>query len=183
MTITLIGYRGTGKSRIGARLAERLGQPFVDADVELVRRAGRSIADIFRDAGEAEFRRLEAELLEELLDGSPRVVASGGGAVLDARTRERMRSAGPVIWLQADAPTILARLAADPASAGQRPALTGLPPEVEVRQLLAVREPLYAQTATLELPTADRDVESLVTEIIDRLGPDATAPDASEIRR
>ena len=87
MVITLIGYRGTGKSTLASPLAQRLGWDWIDADVELERRAGRSIQSIFATDGEPEFRRLERELLAELLLRDRLVIAAGGGAVNPPRMR------------------------------------------------------------------------------------------------
>ncbi len=93
MVITLIGYRGTGKSTVGPQLAARLGWDFLDADPEIEKRAGKTIRQIFADSGEAEFRRLEVELLAEKLASERLVLAPGGGAILNESTRQRMRAA------------------------------------------------------------------------------------------
>jgi len=169
MVITLIGYRGAGKSTIGPALAARLSWDFVDADPEIERRAGRTIREIFASGGEAAFRTLEAESLAEFLARDRLVLAPGGGAVLNAQTRERMRTAGPVVWLTAPIDLILERMQNDPTTGQRRPSLTGLPPRKEIEQLLAQREPLYADAATIRLDTAGRDVNSLVDEICRRL--------------
>src|SRR3990172_13143827 len=120
MVITLIGYRGTGKSTLAAPLAKRLGWEWLDADAELERRAGRSIRDIFATDGEPEFRRLERELLAELLRRDRLIVAAGGGAIQNEATRRDMQAAGPVIWLQASVDTIERRLASDPTTGARR---------------------------------------------------------------
>lgn len=144
--IFLIGYRGTGKSTVGRLLAARLGWPFADADVELEARAGRPIAEFFRDAGEPAFRDLESLVLADLADRSPIVVATGGGVILRPANRELLRHAGYVAWLQADPATVQARLSADPTTAARRPTLTvgGL---AEVVELMRTREPLYREAA------------------------------------
>lgn len=169
MVITLIGYRGTGKSTLAAPLAQRLGWVWLDADVELERRAGRSISDIFATDGEPEFRRLERELLSELLKRDRLVLAAGGGAILNAATRSDMKSAGPVVWLQASAETIERRLAIDPTTGRSRPNLTSTGGREEIERLLTIREPLYRECATMTLETDVTSTEPLVESIWQRL--------------
>lgn len=152
MIVTLIGYRGTGKTTLAAPLAKRLGWDWLDADVELERRAGRTIKEIFATDGEPEFRCLERGLLSELLTQSENLVlAAGGGAILNEATRRDLRIAGPVIWLQASADSIEKRLATDPTTGQRRPNLTAAGGRAEIDRLLAIREPLYRDCATLIL--------------------------------
>lgn len=169
MTITLIGYRGSGKTSVAPLLAARLGWRWVDADAELERRAGCSIRDLFAAEGEAFFRRLERDLLAELLSDDRLVLAAGGGAVLDAETRARMRAAGPVVWLQASAETLHRRISADPATRERRPNLTAAGGREEVAQLLAQREPLYRQCATLVVDADAAPIEDVVSRILEGL--------------
>lgn len=169
MVISLIGYRGVGKSSVGPQLAARLGWECVDADVEIAARAGKSIAEIFAQEGEPRFRAWEAEVLANLLDSDQLVVSAGGGAVMNPDTRQRMREAGPVVWLQATPETIWARIGAT-LGAG-RPSLTGLEPREEIEQLLAERSPVYALAATIAVPTDGRSVTAIVDEIESRLPP------------
>ena len=166
MVITLIGYRGTGKSTLAAPLAQRFGWEWIDADVELERRAGRSIKEIFATDGEPEFRRLERELLAELLKRDRLVLAAGGGAILNEATRADMKSAGPVIWLQASADTIERRLATDPATGQRRPNLTSTGGRVEIERLLAIREPLYRACATITLDSDNSSAGQLVDDVL-----------------
>lgn len=169
MIVTLIGYRGTGKSTIAPVLANRLGWDWVDADVELERRAGRSIREIFAVDGEQKFRELERQVLVDLLSRSRLVLAAGGGAILNPETRRDFLQAGPVIWLQASVETIAARLAADPVSVSQRPALTAVGGIEEIRAILQDRDPLYRATASLEISVEQRTPEKIVDEIVMRL--------------
>jgi shikimate kinase len=169
MVITLIGYRGTGKSTVGPRLAARLGFSFLDADPEIERRAGKSIRQIFADSGEAEFRRLEADFLREQLGRERLVLAPGGGAVLNDAVRERMTAAGPVVWLTAPAEVIVQRMAEDATSTERRPALTALGPREEIEQLLASRTPIYAQAASIVIETSGKRVDTIVDEILSAL--------------
>ena len=147
--IALVGPRGSGKSTVGRLLAAALGREFADSDGEIESRDGRPIPAIFAADGEAGFRAIEAGVVAALLDRGPLVLATGGGAILDPETRRRLREAGEVVYLHADAATLHTRTAGDP----NRPALTDLPAEEEVAAVLAVREPLYRQAATITVPT------------------------------
>jgi shikimate kinase len=169
MTITLVGYRGTGKSTIAAALAARLGWTGVDADAEIESRAGRSIREIFDAEGEAGFRRQERSVLAELLRRDRLVVASGGGAVLDADTRRDMIAAGPVVWLTASLETLLARLAGDATTSSRRPALTAHDVRTEMATLLSLREPHYREVATLTVATDGRTPDEIVAGILTAL--------------
>jgi shikimate kinase len=99
MIVTLIGYRATGKTTLARLLAQRLGWEWIDADVEIERRAGKSIARVFAEEGEPAFRDLEAQTIADLCLRSNLVVAAGGGAPLRLASRQAMRDAGPVVWL------------------------------------------------------------------------------------
>ncbi|MFM8290018.1 MAG: shikimate kinase [Planctomycetaceae bacterium] len=164
MIVTLIGYRGSGKSTLAPELSRRLGCPALDADVLLEQRAGMTIREIFDREGEPGFRRRETALLADLLTGPPCVLAAGGGAVLNAETRTRMRAAGPVVWLQAPVQTLAQRIAGDPSTAGRRPNLAG-GGEAEIVQLLAAREPLYRECATLALSVEGQSVTELADQV------------------
>ena len=169
MVITLIGYRGTGKSTLAAPLAQRLSWEWLDADVELERRAGRSIQQIFATDGEPEFRRLERELLAELLQRDRLVIAAGGGAIGNEATRTDLKAAGPVIWLQASADTIERRLATDPTTGQRRPNLTSSGGRAEIERLLALREPLYRECATIVLDSDRASAQHLVEDVMQQL--------------
>lgn len=179
MVITLIGYRGTGKSTLAEPLARRLGWEWIDADIELERRAGRSIKDIFATDGEPEFRRLERELLAELLKRDRLVIAAGGGAILNEASRADMKAAGPVIWLRATADTIERRLATDPTTGQRRPNLTSSGGREEIERLLAIREPLYRQCATITLDSDKIAAEQLVETVLLQLTKDRRAGSVS----
>ena len=169
MVITLIGYRGTGKSTLAAPLAERLGWAWLDADVELERRAGRSIQQIFATDGEPEFRRLEREVLADLLRRDRLVLAAGGGAIGNESTRSDLKFAGPVVWLQASVDTIERRLATDPTTGQRRPNLTSTGGRAEIERLLALREPWYRECATITLDTDTAEPDQLVEEALRQL--------------
>ena len=172
MVVTLIGARGSGKTTVATPLAARLGYRQVDADDEIEQRAGRSISEIFATDGEGEFRRLEREVIADLLAGDELVLAAGGGAILDAATRTAMRAAGPVIWLTAPVEELARRIAEDASTAGRRPNLTaaggGL---AEIEQVLRQREDLYRQCAHLECSTRGREPDEIAAALCDDLKP------------
>ena len=163
--LALIGPRGTGKSTVGRLLAERLGRPFVDADHALEERLGVSIAELFRTHGEPYFRDEESATLRLLAaQPTPLVLATGGGVVLREANRELLRRFGTVVWLTADPAVLAERLAADPAN--DRPALTSLGALAEIRQILAVREPLYRLAAHHIVATDGKSAESVADVIL-----------------
>lgn len=163
--VFLVGPRGSGKSTVAAHLARRLGWDWADADALLEQRAGKTIRAIFAEEGEAGFRTREAALLEELCRSQRQVIATGGGVVLRAENRQRLRAAGRVIWLTADPATLWRRLQADASTTQRRPDLTvgGL---AEVEEVLRVREPLYRGCADLIVSTAGRSPEEVVDAIL-----------------
>jgi shikimate kinase len=165
--LTLVGYRGTGKSTVGALLARRLGCGWADADVVLEERVGCTIAAIVRDRGEPAFRDVESAVLGDLLARDDLVLATGGGVVLRAENRRLLVERGrPVVWLQAPADVIRARLAADPTTRDRRPALAGGDPLAEVEGALAAREPLYRECADLAVDAATEDPTAIADRIL-----------------
>src|SRR5487761_435580 len=109
-SIVLVGMMGVGKSSIGRRLGVRLGVAFVDADAEIEKAAGMSIAEFFARHGEADFRSGEARVIARLLEGGPQVLATGGGAVMNAETRAAIKSKGVSIWLSAELDVLMRRI-------------------------------------------------------------------------
>lgn len=140
-SIVLIGMMGCGKSAIGKMLAKTLNLEFKDADTEIEIAAGRSVPEIFEEYGEPEFRRLEARVIERLLDEGPFVLALGGGAFLNAETREMISQKGFSVWLKVDLETLLERVMRKP---GKRPLLSKGNPKEIMQDLLEAREPVYA---------------------------------------
>jgi len=167
--IFLIGYRGTGKTTVGCLLARRLGRESIDADDEIERRAGKSIAAIFADDGEAVFRDQEAAVVADLCRRTQLVVAPGGGAVLREATCDAMRAAGPVVWLTASVDTIAARLAADATTGDRRPQLTAAGGRAEIEAVLAERTPIYRACATFVVDTEGKSPADVADEIITHL--------------
>lgn len=169
MNLVLIGYRGTGKTTVAQALSQRLGWSWVDADVELEARAGRTIAQIFATDGEPVFRDLESQVIADLVLQDNVVIAAGGGAILRPENRAALRSRGRVVWLTASIATILARVNADRTTAERRPQLTTQGGEAEVRQLLERREPMYRETADVSVATDDRSPSDIAAEILQRV--------------
>jgi shikimate kinase len=166
MNLVLIGYRATGKTTLARHLAQRLGWDWIDADVEIERRAGKSIARIFAEHGEPFFRDLEAEVIADLCGRPCLVVAAGGGAPLREASRRAMRQSGQVVWLTAAPETILARMSGDATTADRRPSLTNRPPLEEIVQLLGRREPMYRESAHLIVDTEGKSPGQLADEIL-----------------
>ena len=148
--LALVGPMGSGKSSIGRRLAERAGLVFVDADRRIEQQAGADVPTIFDCEGESGFRNRERLLLADLLQREGQLVATGGGAVLDARTRELLRRRSFVVHLHADVDTQLQRLARD----RQRPLLQRADRADALRELARIRGPLYDAVADLRFDTA-----------------------------
>jgi shikimate kinase len=177
-SIVLVGMMGAGKSSIGRRLATRLEVPFVDADTEIEKAAGMSIADIFARHGEADFRSGEARVIARLLDGGPQVLATGGGAVMNAETRAAIKAKGVSIWLSGELDVLMRRISK---RKNDRPMLQTADPAARLRELLVEREPFYALS---DLTVQSREVphEAIVTEIMSALGkflPSSAAPQRS----
>lgn len=162
--ICLIGYRGCGKTTIAPVLSERIGWPWFDADIELERRAGKSIKQIFEQSGEPAFRDLESATIRDLTKVERRILAFGGGAVLRPENVQAIRR-GLVIWLQADPQTIWRRMTTDPLTAQRRPNLTG-GGIGEIEQLLAARTSLYRECADHAIDTVSQTPDQIVDQIV-----------------
>jgi len=168
--IALIGYRGTGKTTVARLLASLLSYDWIDTDVEVELRAGKSIATIFEESGEEMFRDLEAEVVAGLCHRDRTVLALGGGAVLRDSNRKCLSQCQPVVWLQASSAVLAERLSGDLTTASRRPNLTNRGGLHEIEQLLAVREPIYRACATLEVDTEDKGPAEIADEILVRMG-------------
>jgi shikimate kinase len=164
--IALIGFRATGKSTIGQLLAKRLGWSFVDMDVALVSSFGMEIDAWVAKHGWESFRKAESRLLNELAGRPGQVVATGGGIILDDDNRKILGGHFLVVWLRASPETILKRLREDRKTAFQRPPLTSLALDEEVRQVLEDRHPWYEATADLTLNTDGLAATELVSRIL-----------------
>lgn len=163
-SIVLVGLMGAGKSTIGRRLARRLQLDFVDSDEEIERAAARSIAEIFESFGEASFRDGERRVIARLIDGTPKVIATGGGAFLDRETRALILERCIAVWLDADLEVLAERVS----RRDQRPLLKGKEPLPVLRSLADVRRPLYAE-AHLHVRSQPAPHERAVDRIIKAL--------------
>ncbi|HDQ73613.1 MAG TPA: 3-dehydroquinate synthase [Chloroflexi bacterium] len=159
--VVITGFMGTGKTTIGRAVAHELGRPFVDMDAEIEARAGKSVPRIFAEDGEAAFRRLEAALCADLAAQGGRVIATGGGALVDPDNRAAMMASGPVICLTCAPDEILRRVRG---SAG-RPLLEVADPRAEIERLLAARRPVYV-AIPWHVDTTGRPVEILVSQVV-----------------
>ncbi len=159
--IVLTGFMGTGKTTVGREVAQRLGRPFVDMDDVIVARAGKPIPRIFAEDGEAAFRAIEAAVCAELSAQDGLVIATGGGALVDAENRRVMMRGGVVICLDADPQEILRRVG----DSDERPLLNVADPRVEVARLLAARRDAYA-AIPWHIETDGREVDAVVTQVL-----------------
>ncbi|MDP1989895.1 MAG: shikimate kinase [Syntrophales bacterium] len=169
MNIIFTGYRCTGKTSAGRRLAQHLGCAFYDADEMIIKLTGRSVEQIVAEKGWPAFREVERTVILELSGKDNCVIAPGGGAVLDERNVETLKKNGLFVWLVADTATIVQRLKKDQTGGAPRPSLSGKPVEMEVQEILAQREPIYRHIADLTIDTSTRTVEEVVKTIAKKL--------------
>jgi shikimate kinase len=156
---------GSGKTAVGRRLAHLLGKQFLDSDAEIEKRTGVDIRFIFEKEGEARFRDREREVIAELTALEDVVVATGGGAVLDAATRARLASTGTVVYLQTSLDALVQRTK----SSKSRPLLMNDDPRAVLERLLSIRRPLYEEIADLSIETTGRQVRAVAADIRQRL--------------
>lgn len=164
-TLVLVGLMGAGKTSIGRRLAARLDLPFVDADAEIEAAAGCTIDEIFARFGEQSFRDGERRVITRLLDDPVHILATGGGAFMDAETRRHIVEKGISLWLRADLDLLLARTA----RRNNRPLLKQGDPREILDRLIAVRYPVYAR-ADIVVDSADVPLEEMVERVLTALG-------------
>ncbi|MFI1649595.1 shikimate kinase [Streptomyces avidinii] len=161
--VVLVGPMGSGKSTVGALLAERLGVPYRDTDTDIVSAQGREISDIFVDEGEPYFRELERQAVAAAVAGHTGVLALGGGAVLDEGTRELLAGL-PVAYLSMDVEEAVRRVGLGAA----RP-LLAVNPRRQWRELMDARRPLYTEVARVVVATDDRTPEEVAQAVLDAL--------------
>ncbi len=172
-TIVMVGMMGAGKSSIGRRLANRLGMAFVDADSEIEQAANATIPEIFEQHGEAYFRDGERRVIQRLLDGAPKVLATGGGAFIHPETRAAIQANSVSIWLKADRDLLLSRVK----RRNNRPLLKNGDPAETIDRLIAERYPIYEEAA---IHIQSRDVahdaviDDILAELARHLGSEAT---------
>ncbi|HET9024298.1 MAG TPA: shikimate kinase [Burkholderiaceae bacterium] len=162
-SVFLVGMMGAGKTTVGRLLAQALGFDFIDADRELEARSGVLIPTIFSVEGEEGFRKRETALLDELTQRSGIVLATGGGAVLNADTRRRLKERGLVVYLRASGEEIHRRTRKD----RSRPLLQTADPRARIDELLAQRQPLYEETAHLTFQSAAANPRRLVRRLLE----------------
>lgn len=163
-SIVLVGIMGCGKSSVGRRLAQVLDLPFVDADTEIETAANMSIPEIFATHGESYFRSGERRVIARLLKNGPQVLATGGGAYMNADTRNLIRNSGVSLWLKADFEVVMARVR----KKSTRPLLQNPDPEAVMRRLIDERYPVYAE-ADVTVQSRDVPHDVVVADIIDAL--------------
>lgn len=164
--IFLIGPMGAGKTTIGKKLAARLGMTFVDSDEEIERRTGTTIPIIFEIEGEAGFRAREVKVIDELSQGSNTVLATGGGSVMAAENQACLRQRGTVVYLATSIEEQVRRTR----NKRDRPLINTADPEQQLRELAAVREPVYAELANVTVESDGRRANAVVAEILEKLG-------------
>ncbi len=160
-SIVLVGLMGAGKSTVGRRLAQRLDVPFVDADAEIEAAAAKTIPEIFADHGECYFREGERKVIARLLEAGPQVLATGGGAFMNAETRENVRRKGIAVWLRAGLPLLMKRVR----RRSDRPLLANDAPEAVMRRLIEERYPVYAEAAIV-VDSRDVSHQAIVTDVL-----------------
>ena len=164
-SIALIGLMGAGKTTVGRRLAQRLGLPFVDADEEIEAAAGMTITEIFQMFGEDYFRDGERRVIARLIDGSPKVIATGGGAFMNERTRALILDKTTAVWLEADLETLVDRVR----RRSTRPLLKDRDPRQVLTDLAAARNPVYA-LAPIHVRSQPSPHDATVRAILRALG-------------
>jgi len=161
--VVLVGLMGAGKTTVGRRLAARLGVHFVDSDEAVEDAARMSVAEIFETMGEAAFREGERKVIARLLTEAPQIVATGGGAWMNAETRDEIRACGAVVvWLRADLDVLVERVG----RRGGRPLLAGGDPKEILARLMAQRDPVYADADIAIESRGDERHEAVVERVL-----------------
>ncbi len=168
MNIILIGYRGSGKSRVGRKLASRMGSKFVDTD-DLVESKEGKISDIVKSHGWDYFRAIEKRMIEEISKEDNLVIAVGGGAVLDADNVVNLERNGLIVWLKADPEVVRKRIGEDHRTSVSRPTLTGKGTMEELDEVMAHRDFFYEKAGKIQLDTSSLDAEAVVEKIMTAL--------------
>jgi shikimate kinase len=163
--IFLIGPMGAGKTTMGRQLAKKLHLDFIDSDHAIEEHTGADIALIFDKEGEDGFRQREQAMIDALTRQNNVVLATGGGAVLNASNRKHLKCRGTVIYLHSSVQHLIARIRHDK----QRPLLQTADPVATLRELMKIREPLYRETADIVIDTGNKSIHSVVKLILDRL--------------
>ena len=163
--IVLLGYRCTGKSSVGMKIAERLRMHFFDTDHLIVEQSHMSIRELVNEGGWSLFRKKERDVIRKIATTVGSVIATGGGAFEDPENSERLKRNGLFIWLHADPETVIQRIESDRMSIHQRPSLSADDLHTEVATTMGKREPVYRQIADFAIDTSTKSIESIVDEI------------------
>ena len=169
MHIILIGYRGTGKTSVGRKLAEKLKLPFYDTDQMIIDRIGKTIKEWVEEKGWESFRQEEKAVIRVISSLDCGVIALGGGAVMDPGNREVLRQKGLIVWLTADVQTIIKRMKSDPDNKDNRPPLSEKDWENETQELLTQRSPVYQGLADFSIDTDGKNIEGVTEEICNQI--------------
>jgi shikimate kinase len=164
--VVLVGMMGAGKTTVGKCLARQLGKTFIDSDDEIQRRTGVSIPHIFEVEGEEGFRRRESCVIHDLMQRNDIILATGGGAVIRPENRGEIRENGVVVYLKGSLHELWQRTRHD----RNRPLLQTADPRARLQELLSQRDPLYTEVADLIVLTGKQGVQTLVSELIKKLG-------------
>ena len=174
-SIVFVGLMGAGKTAIGRKVATMLGLPFTDSDHEIESVSRMTIPDLFERYGEAEFRALEQRVIVRVLEGGPQVLSTGGGAFMNAQTREAIAAYGLSVWLKADVDTLLDRVS----KKQNRPLLKNADPRAVLERLMTERYPVYA-LADVTAPTRDERKEIIAGEVIEALSRHLANPEPAQ---
>lgn len=180
--LVFVGLMGAGKSAVGRMVANQLGLPFVDTDVEIERVSRMSISELFAAYGEEEFRALETRVIKRLLRSGPRVVSTGGGAFINDKTRKQIERGGISLWLKADLEVLWERVN----KRDHRPLLKTENPKQTLKDLMDKRYPVY-ELADLTIQSRDVRKEVIANEvlmaIIEKTGIEKTGIEKSGIEK
>ena len=169
MNIFLIGFRCSGKTSVGQKLARQMDKTFVDTDTDLVEKFGKSIAEIVEERGWPYFRKLEKKIIHQVCRRQNQIVATGGGVVLDAANVDAMEKSGILVWLQADVETTWKRMTEDLNTKDQRPALTykGMLDEIDIT--ISNRKQYYSNSSNFTIATDSRSINEICNLIREHL--------------
>jgi shikimate kinase len=167
--IILIGYRCTGKTSVGRKVAEKQELPFYDTDQMIAGRLGKTIKAWVEEKGWSSFRQEEKAVIRDLSSSAPGIISLGGGAVMDPENSERLRQMGLTVWLTADIGTVLTRMKSDPHNLDNRPPLSDKDWETEIKDLMIQRSPVYRQSSNFSIETDGKTVEAVTEELLELL--------------
>ncbi|MBA1141325.1 shikimate kinase [Mesorhizobium neociceri] len=163
-SVVFVGLMGAGKTAIGRKVATMLSLPFIDSDQEIESVSRMTVPELFERYGETEFRALEQRVILRLLENGPQVLSTGGGAFMNAQTREAIAAHGVSVWLKAELDLLMERVS----KKQNRPLLKSPDPRAVLERLMVERYPVYA-TSNITVPTRDDRKEVIATEVVDAL--------------